>query len=110
MAFSGQEYWSGLSLSSPGDLLDSGIEPGSPALYRQILHCLRDQGSGLNVSELVTKEMHYKLPTTIIITCYYYYYFGYQIITVLLIAISITGELERHENEPFNISTGGPNW
>jgi len=29
---------------------------------------------------------------------------------VLLIAISSTGELERHENEPAYISTGGPNW
>ena len=27
-----QEYWSGLLLPSPGDLPDSGIEPGSPAL------------------------------------------------------------------------------
>ena len=27
-----QEYWSGLSLPSPGDLPDPGINPGSPAL------------------------------------------------------------------------------
>ena len=26
-----QEYWSGLPFSSPGDLPDPGIEPGSPA-------------------------------------------------------------------------------
>ena len=35
MAFSRQEYWSGLPCSPPGDLLDPGIEPGSlksPAL------------------------------------------------------------------------------
>ena len=32
MGFSRQEYWSGLSFPSPGDLPDSGIEPGSPAL------------------------------------------------------------------------------
>ena len=25
-----QEYWSGLPFPSPGDLPDSGIEPGSP--------------------------------------------------------------------------------
>ena len=31
MGFSRQEYWSGLPLPSPGDLLDPGIEPGSPA-------------------------------------------------------------------------------
>ena len=31
MGFSRQEFWSGLPFSSPGDLLDPGIEPGSPA-------------------------------------------------------------------------------
>ena len=30
MGFSRQEYWSGLPFPSPGDLPDSGIEPGSP--------------------------------------------------------------------------------
>ena len=32
MEFPRQEYWSGLSCPSPGDLLDPGIEPKSPAL------------------------------------------------------------------------------
>ena len=32
MVFSKQEYWSGLSFPSPGDLPDPGIKPGSPAL------------------------------------------------------------------------------
>ena len=32
MEFSRQEYWSGLSLPSPGDLPDPGIEPMSQAL------------------------------------------------------------------------------
>ena len=32
MGFSRQEYWSGLPFPSPGDLLDPGIEPMSPAL------------------------------------------------------------------------------
>ena len=32
MGFSRQEYWSGLPFPSPRDLLDPGIEPGSPAL------------------------------------------------------------------------------
>ena len=32
MESSRQEYWSGLPFSSPGDLPDPGIEPGSPAL------------------------------------------------------------------------------
>ena len=29
MGFSRQEYWSGLTCPSPGDLPDPGIEPGS---------------------------------------------------------------------------------
>ena len=32
MEFSRQEHWSGLPFPSPGDLPNSGIEPGSPAL------------------------------------------------------------------------------
>ena len=32
MEFSRQEYWSGLSFPSPGDLLNPGIQPGSPEL------------------------------------------------------------------------------
>ena len=32
MAFSRQEYWSGLSFPSPGDLPNSGIEPKTPEL------------------------------------------------------------------------------
>ena len=32
-----QEYWSGLPFSSPGDLLDPGIEPGSPTLQADSL-------------------------------------------------------------------------
>ena len=32
MLFSRQEYWSGLSFPSPGDLPDLGIERSSPAL------------------------------------------------------------------------------
>ena len=32
MDFSRQEYWSGLSFPSPGDLPDPRIEPQSPAL------------------------------------------------------------------------------
>ena len=32
-----QEYWSGLSFPSPGDLPDPGIEPTSPALQADFL-------------------------------------------------------------------------
>ena len=37
MEFSRQEYWSGLPFPSPGDLPDSGSEPGSPALQADSL-------------------------------------------------------------------------
>ena len=32
LGFSRQEYWNGLPFPSPGNLLDPGIEPVSPAL------------------------------------------------------------------------------
>ena len=37
MEFSRQEYWSGLPFPSPGDRLNSGIEPRSPALQADSL-------------------------------------------------------------------------
>ena len=37
MGFSRQEYWSGLSFPSPGDLPDPGIEPRSPELEADTL-------------------------------------------------------------------------
>ena len=37
MGFSRQEYWSGLSFPSPGDLPNPGIKPGSPALEAEAL-------------------------------------------------------------------------
>ena len=37
MAFSRQEYWSGLPFPSPGDLPDAGIEPRSPVLQADAL-------------------------------------------------------------------------
>ena len=37
MGFSRHEYWSGLPLPSPGDLLDPGIKPGSPSLQEDSL-------------------------------------------------------------------------
>ena len=33
IGFPRREYWSGLPFPPPGDLSDSGIEPGSPALH-----------------------------------------------------------------------------
>ena len=37
MGFPRQEYWSRLSVPSPGDLPDPGIEPGSPGLQENSL-------------------------------------------------------------------------
>jgi len=37
MGFSRQEYWSGLPFPSPGDLLNPGIKPRSPALQTDAL-------------------------------------------------------------------------
>ena len=37
IAFSRQEYWSGLPFPSPEDLPDAGIEPESPALQANSL-------------------------------------------------------------------------
>ena len=37
MGFSRQEYWSALPFPSPGDLPDTGIEPGSPTLQADTL-------------------------------------------------------------------------
>ena len=37
MVFSRQEYWSGLTFLSPGDLPNPGIEPGSPTLQADSL-------------------------------------------------------------------------
>ena len=37
MEFSRQEYWCGLLFPSPGDLPNSGIEPGSPTLQADAL-------------------------------------------------------------------------
>ena len=37
MEFSRQEYWNGLSFSSPGDLPNPGIEPRSPTLQTDAL-------------------------------------------------------------------------
>ena len=38
MEFSRQEYWSGESFPSPGDLPNPGIEPGSPTLQIDSLY------------------------------------------------------------------------
>ena len=49
MEFSRQEYWCGLSISTPEDLLHPGIEPGSLALQADSLP-LSHQGSPIRYS------------------------------------------------------------
>ena len=48
MEFPREEYWSGLSFPSLGDLLDPGIEPESPALQAD-RWCLNWEGGHLKV-------------------------------------------------------------
>ena len=56
MGLSRQECWSGLPFSSPGDLPDLGIEPGSPHC-RQMLYRLSHQGS----PEQLAKPVHFDM-------------------------------------------------
>ena len=48
MEFSRQQYWSVLPFPSPGDLLDSGIEPGSLTLQAD---CSQSDPPGLAHNE-----------------------------------------------------------
>ena len=45
MGFPRKEYWSGLPFPSPGDLLNPGIKPGSPAVQADSLPVLSYKGS-----------------------------------------------------------------
>ena len=70
MGFSRQEYWSGLPCPPPGDLLDPGIKPGSPALQADSLlsespgkdavgtdrHCLMLLVQGTSDSHILESE------------------------------------------------------
>ena len=53
MGFSRQEYWSGLPLPIPGDLLDPGIEPGSPAFQAD---ALTSKPSGKPISTITDQK------------------------------------------------------
>ena len=55
MEFSRQEYWSGLSFLSPGDLPNPGIEPVSPALQVTSL-LLSHQGSPNSINSIMSKK------------------------------------------------------
>ena len=56
MGFSRQEYWSGLPFPSPGDLPDSGIEPGSPALEADALTSEPPRKPFVPVIMVITKK------------------------------------------------------
>jgi len=51
MGFSREEYWSGLSFPSPGDLPDPWIEPESPALEADALTSEPHSGFDLHFSD-----------------------------------------------------------
>ena len=67
-----QEYWSGLPLPSPGDLLNAGTEPRSPALQvdslpfeppgkpltQLIFHCFMVHGGAWLCEDLVNLNLH----------------------------------------------------
>ena len=50
MGFSRQEYWNGLPCPSPGDLPDSGIELGSPALQTPLSWLFPSGGQSIGAS------------------------------------------------------------
>ena len=62
MGFSRQEYWSGLSFPSPGDHLDPGIEPMSPALQADFLplsHWVSRQQISMPLTKTKTPKQEY---------------------------------------------------
>ena len=67
MGFSRQEYWSGLLFPSPGDLPDSGIEPGSPALQADSW-LSEPPGKPQKIHRHLKK--HYSRPVISVITIY----------------------------------------
>ena len=72
MKFSRKKYWSGLPFPSPGDPLDPGIDPGSPAL-QQILYCLRDQCSLYFIqNDIISVEM-VEMLSYLLLVCYQEY-------------------------------------
>ena len=67
MEFSRQEYWSGQALPSSGDLLQQGIESGSPALQADSLSSELPIYLSQNCSNLLVTES-FQVPTTILIS------------------------------------------
>ena len=61
MEFSKQEYWSGLSFPSPGDLPDPGIELRSPALQADALPSEPGEGNGKPLQHSCLEETMNKM-------------------------------------------------
>ena len=62
MAFSRQEYWSGLPFPSPGDLPHAGIKPGFPALQANSLSCEKIGGKVAWLCPTFYDPVHCSLP------------------------------------------------
>ena len=86
MGLSRQEYWSGLTFSSPGKLPNLGIELGSPAFQTLQTDSLPDEQSGKPKLQLkIRKKIRHKsldlAHSRALLNknkqCYYYYYFLY---------------------------------
>ena len=61
MGFARQEYWSGLPFTSPGDLPDPGLEPGSPTLQAVFSLGLVKFSKNLSVSSWMSILLAYTL-------------------------------------------------
>ena len=67
MGFSRQEYWSGLPFSFPGDLPNSEIKPGSPALQAD---SLPTELQGKSQNTLMKSKTEKKKKRTPVLDCY----------------------------------------
>ena len=68
MEFFRQEYWSGLPFPAPGDLLDPGIEPRSPALQADTLPSnagLEEAQAGIKVAGRNINNLRHADDTTL---------------------------------------------
>ena len=70
MEFSRQEYWSGLTFSSPGDLPNPGIEPRSPALQADSLQSEPPR----KPNKLLTDSlMYFSVYISVLCSCFSFY-------------------------------------
>ena len=100
MRFPRQEYWSGLPFPSPGDLLDPGIEPGSPtvqadALPSEPLRKPKNTGVG-NLSLLQGIFLTQELSWDLLHCRQILYQLSYQGSPMMQLGISIRGRILRN--------------